>query len=191
MYGRRNYGLARSFLPPYSECASCVLKDSDKVPPDGRISAEIAFVGDSPSFWDSRQGKAFTGREGTVYNRLLANIGLKRKEVWTTNAAMCFPEKLTKKGLSLAKCKKVSCEHCATRLIRELQSVGPKVIVAFGALALKALTGTTAIQARHGALHVINLNRIGRPYRAGDFSSKAITYVIPLYAPGFIVRGKA
>lgn len=191
MYGRRNYGLARSFLPPYFECASCALRESPKVPPDGRISAEIAFVGEGPGFWEARHGKAFIGRSGKIYERLLANVGLKRKEVWTTNAAMCLPEKLPAKGLSLAKCKKVTCAHCAPRLIRELQSVGPKVIITFGAMALKALTGKDGIQARHGALHVINLNRIGKLFKPGDFSSRAITYVIPLYHPAFLLRGKA
>jgi len=161
------------------------------VPPDGRVSANIAFVGEGPGFWEDRQGRAFIGRSGKIYERLLASVGLKRQQVWTTNAAMCMPEKLPKKGLSLKKCKEVSVNRCKSRLLRELKRVRPKVIVAFGNLAMKSILGFEGIQKRHGSLHVVNLDAIGREPRPGDFAPNNITYVIPLFHPAYMLRGKS
>jgi len=141
--------------------------------------------------WEERQRKAFIGRSGKIYDRLLESVGLKRREVWTTNAAMCMPAKLPNRGFSLAKCKQVTIEQCRPRLIRELRRVRPKVIVTFGALALNSIVGIESIQKRHGSLHIVNLDALDRDPKPGDFAPNNVTYVIPLYHPAFMLRGRS
>lgn len=171
------------------ECVCCVAHDFRKVPPDGKVSAKLACIGEGPGFWETQRERAFYGRSGKIYERALQAIAFTRAEVWTSNAAMCMPDKIPEKKLSKLAVKKATAKQCRSRLIRELRRVHPKVILALGSLALESLTGYPSVQKRHGALHVVNLERMQGDYKPGDFAESQLTYVIPHFHPAYMLRG--
>ena len=52
---------------------------------NGPHNAKVLFVGDIPSYNDARTGQALAGTAGAEFNRMLAEAGLSRHEVYTLN----------------------------------------------------------------------------------------------------------
>src|SRR5258707_13931794 len=67
-------------------CTKCPLYLGTKngVPGEGSPEAEVMFIGEGPGYHEDRQGRPFVGPAGTVFNELLASIGLGRSSVFIT-----------------------------------------------------------------------------------------------------------
>lgn len=61
------------------------------MPGEGPATAEILFIGEAPGYHEDRQGRPFVGASGRLLERLLADIGLKREDVFITNVVKCRP----------------------------------------------------------------------------------------------------
>ncbi len=74
-------------------CQKCTLSKTrtNAVPGYGDINAEILFIGEGPGFHEDKQGLPFVGRSGDYLDKLLAMIGLNRKQVFITNVVKCRP----------------------------------------------------------------------------------------------------
>jgi uracil-DNA glycosylase len=55
------------------------------VPSEGKIGAEVMFVGESPTKLNTELGRPFMGMGGSILNSILADSGLKRDDVYITN----------------------------------------------------------------------------------------------------------
>ncbi|HEX8556965.1 MAG TPA: uracil-DNA glycosylase [Pyrinomonadaceae bacterium] len=105
---------------------------------NGRAGASVMFVGEAPG----RQGGdrtrvPFSGdQSGRNFTRYLASIGLARERVFITNAALCNP-----RGETGANRKPTRAEvaNCSEFLRRQVEVVGPSVVVTLGAVSLAAL----------------------------------------------------
>src|SRR5579863_5190221 len=49
----------------------------------------IAFVGEAPGQKEDEQGRPFVGRSGSLLEKMLAAIGLKRSDVYICNCVCC------------------------------------------------------------------------------------------------------
>lgn len=98
----------------------------------GSPHAEIMFVGEAPGHDEDMQGIPFVGRAGDLLTKIIGAMGLKREEVYIANVLKCrppqnrtpLPEEVT---------------NCLPYLLSQIELIKPKVIVALGATAVRAL----------------------------------------------------
>lgn len=100
----------------------------------GNPRAELMFVGEGPGADEDEQGEPFVGRAGQLLNKMIEAMGLKRDQVYIANVVKCRPpENRTP--------EKDECDTCSPFLLRQIEAISPKAIVALGAVAAKTLLG--------------------------------------------------
>jgi len=57
----------------------------------GDPHADLMFIGEGPGYYEDKQGEPFVGAAGQLLNRLLAEIGIRRQDVYINNVVMCRP----------------------------------------------------------------------------------------------------
>src|SRR6266567_882457 len=98
----------------------------------GNVNADIMFVGEGPGADEDAKGEPFVGRAGQLLNNMISAMGIKREEVYIANIVKCRPP-----GNRTP--EKDECDTCSPFLMRQIEVVKPKVIVALGAVAAKNL----------------------------------------------------
>ncbi len=101
----------------------------------GDRAASWMFVGEAPGADEDRQGEPFVGRAGQLLNAMLFAIGLKREEVYIANVLKCRPP-----GNRDPQPEEVA--HCEPFLIRQIELIRPRLIVALGRHAAHSLLKT-------------------------------------------------
>ena len=102
---------------------------------DGSANADLMVIGDTPGRDDDLEGIPFSGPAGHMLERILAAINLKREQVYLANTLPWRPP-----GNRPA--TPLELDLCRPFLDRQIELVAPKVIVALGDPAAKALTGS-------------------------------------------------
>ncbi|SAL11598.1 phage SPO1 DNA polymerase-related protein [Caballeronia terrestris] len=123
------------------ECRRCPLwKDATQaVPGAGPRHAPLMIVGEQPGDQEDLQGKPFVGPAGAMLDRALEEAGVERKEVYVTNAVKHFKwEPRGKRRMHKSPARR-EVDACHYWLDIESGKIEPKVIVALGATALKAV----------------------------------------------------
>lgn len=128
-------------------CTKCTLLQSRKnaVPGEGPANAEIMFIGEGPGFYENEQGRPFVGAAGQFLDELLAQVGLKRSDVWIGNVIKCrppanrdpLPEELA---------------ACDEYLERQIRAINPKVIITLGRYSMVKFMPGAKISAVHGQM---------------------------------------
>lgn len=98
----------------------------------GNVNADLMFVGEGPGADEDAQGEPFVGRAGQLLNNMIAAMGLKREDVYIANVVKCRPPNNRTP-------EKDECDMCSPFLMRQIDVIRPKVIVALGAVAAKNL----------------------------------------------------
>ncbi len=98
----------------------------------GNVNADIMFVGEGPGADEDQQGEPFVGRAGQLLNNMISAMGIKREDVYIANVVKCRPP-----GNRTP--EKDECDTCSPFLMRQIDVIRPKVIVALGAVAAKNL----------------------------------------------------
>ena len=98
----------------------------------GNPNAELMFVGEGPGADEDAQGEPFVGRAGQLLNNMISAMGLKREDVYIANVVKCRPP-----GNRTP--EKDECDTCSPFLLRQIEVIKPKVVVALGAVAAKNL----------------------------------------------------
>src|SRR2546423_15139837 len=57
----------------------------------GDPDAELMFIGEGPGYHEDKQGEPFVGAAGQLLNRMLAEIGIDRGDVYINNVILCRP----------------------------------------------------------------------------------------------------
>jgi uracil-DNA glycosylase family protein len=111
------------------------------VPGEGAPHAAIVFVGEQPGDQEDRAGRPFVGPAGKLLDRALAEAGIRREDVYLTNAVKHF--KFVQRGKKRIHQRPTIGEvkHYRWWLEMELSLVHPRVVVALGATAVLALAG--------------------------------------------------
>jgi DNA polymerase len=101
----------------------------------GNPSADLMFVGEAPGFHEDRLGEPFVGAAGQLLDRLLADIGLRREDVYIANVLMCRPP-----GNRDPLPDEV--DACTPWLVEKISLIQPLVLVTLGNFATKFVLDT-------------------------------------------------
>ncbi len=142
-----------------AKCQRCPLycHATQVVPGEGPVDASLLFVGEQPGDQEDRHGRPLVGPAGDVFAQALATTGLRRDQVFITNAVKHFKFEPRGKRRLHKRANASEIQHCRWWLGEEVRLLKPKVIVALGATAAGVLTGnSTGILARRGKLEHIS-----------------------------------
>jgi uracil-DNA glycosylase family 4 len=120
-----------------AECRRCPLyaTATNPVPGDGNPDADFMCVGEAPGANEDEQGKPFVGQAGQLLTKILAAIDLKREDVFIANVLKHRPP-----GNRNPLPDEVIA--CSPYLVRQIELVRPKVILALGTFAAQTLLET-------------------------------------------------
>ncbi|MCL4451100.1 MAG: uracil-DNA glycosylase [Candidatus Thermoplasmatota archaeon] len=154
-----------------SNCKNCDLSYSRRrsVCGFGDQNANIMIIGEAPGTKEDIEGLPFVGRSGALLDRVLAQCGLSRKDLYITNSVRCKPP--------FGKAPR--SEHikaCSSYLAREITLLKPAVIVPMGNTAISALCAV--LKFRTGKVTEMN----GKILRLGEY------LIIPQFHPAAILR---
>ena len=100
----------------------------------GNPHAELMFVGEAPGFHEDKQGLPFVGQAGKLLDKLLAEIGMQRSDVFVANVLKCRPP-----GNRNPQPDEI--EACESHLFRQIELIEPVVVATLGNFATKLLSG--------------------------------------------------
>ena len=125
-----------AFYHQLEGCTKCPLAEGRNtvVFGSGDPDADLMFVGEAPGFHEDKQGKPFVGQAGKLLDKLLAEIGLTRREVFIANVLKCRPP-------GNRDPQPAEIEACESHLFRQVELIRPRVICSLGNFATKLLSG--------------------------------------------------
>jgi DNA polymerase len=154
-------------------CRKCPLYQgtTHSVPGAGSPDAQLLFIGEAPGFHEDQEGLPFVGRAGQLLNKTLAQIHLKREDVYIANVIKHrppenrdpLPEELS---------------ACRPYLLQQIQIIEPKIIVTLGRFSMMLFLPDAKISRDHG-----------RP-RWVVWQGKKVL-VVPLFHPAAALRNPA
>ena len=101
----------------------------------GNPTASLMFIGEAPGAGEDIQGEPFVGRAGQLLTRIVEAIGLTREDVYIANVIKCRPPQNRNP-------EQDEVETCERFLFQQVDAIKPKVIVALGTFAARALLRT-------------------------------------------------
>lgn len=131
------------------KCTRCPLYETatHAVPGEGDPHARLVCVGEAPGAKEDETGRPFVGQAGQLLTKILGAIDLTREQVFICNVLKHRPP-----GNRNPRPEEV--EACSPYLIRQLELIKPKVIVAFGTFAAQTLLNTkTPLGQLRGLVH--------------------------------------
>ena len=140
---QRSLARAKGSVEVLQNCRACELwkHATQAVEGEGRLSARLMLVGEQPGDEEDLQGKPFIGPAGKLLDEVLQIAGLKREEIYITNAVKHFKWEPRGKRRLHKRPSTSEIRACNGWLQGEIVQVKPRVIVALGASALAALSG--------------------------------------------------
>jgi len=126
-------------------CQRCPLGRGRKnaVPGEGPADARIMFIGEGPGFHEDQQGRPFVGASGKYLEKLLAEIGLTRHDVFIANVIKCRPP-------GNRDPKPAELEACRGYLDRQIALIKPSIIVTLGRFSMARYFPGQSISRIHG-----------------------------------------
>ncbi len=119
---------------------------------EGPIDAPLMFIGEQPGDQEDLAGQPFVGPAGQLFDAALAQAGVDRSRAYVTNAVKHFKfERQGKRRLHQSP-DAGEIQACRWWLTQEIALVRPRIIVALGASAARAMLGkAVTIAATRGA----------------------------------------
>lgn len=147
-------------------CTKCVLSGTrtNAVPGDGSSTAAVMFIGEGPGQNEDEQGLPFVGRAGQLLDTLLAEVPLRREDVYITNVVKCRPP-----GNRDPEPDEVAA--CMPYLQAQIELINPRVIVTLGRHSMLRFYPAGKISNDHG-----RIIRIGK------------RVLLPIYHPAAALR---
>ncbi len=131
----------------------------------GNPDADLMFVGEAPGADEDIQGEPFVGRAGQLLTKIIEAMGMKRGDVYIANLIKCRPPG----NRNPEPDEVVQCEQF---MLRQVDTIKPRVIVALGKFAAQALLKTND-----------PITRLrGREYKYRD------AILMPTYHPAYLLR---
>lgn len=126
-----------------ASCTACALHrlGTQVVFGEGPPDARLVLVGEQPGDKEDRSGRPFVGPAGALLDRVLAEVGLPREQVYLTNAVKHFKWKPSGKRRLHVKPGATEIQACRGWLLAELELIKPAMIVCLGATAAQAFLG--------------------------------------------------
>ncbi len=160
-------------------CKKCPLHKTRKkpVPGEGKVPSDLMLVGEAPGRKEDEEGRPFVGNAGKLLTRCLLRIGISRSNVYITNIVKCRPPNNrtpTREEIS-------SCIHY---LVRQINIVRPKVIVALGSVAATYLCTRYFPTLNPRPISITRVRGTVFTSRLGDH----VYRVVPTFHPAAILR---
>ncbi|MBA4156753.1 MAG: uracil-DNA glycosylase [Gemmatimonadetes bacterium] len=151
-------------------CPRCRLAETRQhvVFGEGNPAAELLVVGEAPGADEDRTGRPFVGRAGKLLTLLLASVGFERESVYICNVLKCRPP-----GNRNPRPDEI--EACSPYLLRQVELVAPRAILACGTFAAQTLLRTT-----------VPISRL----RTGAYEYQGVP-VVATYHPAALLRHAA
>ncbi|HKW46985.1 MAG TPA: uracil-DNA glycosylase [Gemmatimonadaceae bacterium] len=130
-------------------CTRCPLYATAKnpVPGEGNPDADFMLVGEAPGATEDETGRPFVGQAGQLLEKILAAIKFSREDVFIVNVLKHRPP-----GNRNPLPQEVSA--CSPYLVRQIELIRPKVLVALGTFAAQTLLDTKlSIGKLRGQIH--------------------------------------
>jgi DNA polymerase len=131
----------------------------------GNLRTELMFIGEAPGADEDARGEPFVGRAGQLLTKIIEAMGMKRNEVYIANVLKCRPPEnrtpLPDETL-----------NCLPYLEKQIELIHPKVIVALGATALRALLDI----------------QIGITKMRGNWYNYRDIPIMPTFHPAYLLR---
>jgi DNA polymerase len=138
---------------------------------DGAPRAAVMLVGEAPGSDEDREGRPFVGVSGQLLDRMLAAIGLSRKEAYVANTLYWRPP-------GNRSPTQAETAACLPFIRRQIELVGPRILVLLGGAAAKTMLNRAE-----------GITRLrGRPF---DYESEGLKGPIPAlatYHPAYLLR---
>jgi uracil-DNA glycosylase len=131
----------------------------------GNPDADLMFVGEAPGSEEDKQGEPFVGRAGQLLTKIIEAIDLRREDVYIANLIKCRPP-------GNRNPEPDEMDQCEPFLLRQIDTIRPKVIVALGKFAAQSLLRTTE--------PITRLRGREFPYRDA--------VLVPTYHPAYLLR---
>ncbi|MEP7271118.1 MAG: uracil-DNA glycosylase [Acidobacteriota bacterium] len=126
---------------------------------NGSPAARVMLIAEAPGRNGADRTRIpFHGdASGLTFEKLLASIGLSRREIFITNSVLCSPRKPS--GAN-DKPTRVELSNCSGFLRRQIEMIDPQVIVTLGAVALQTLKRIEphAFALKTHAAHILKWN---------------------------------
>jgi DNA polymerase len=146
------------------------------VPGVGPKTAKLMIIGEALGKEESEAQEPFQGRAGKLLNKFLTNAKLKRKEIYISNIVHCRPTK--NKGRANRPPKDTEIQACKKWIWKEIQEVGPKIIVTLGKIPTFSLLHQKLKKS-------FKLKDIVGDFFEVDYCSAKI---VPLYHPSYLMQ---
>ena len=150
-----------------AQCTRCGLSATrtQTVFGSGHLQADWLIIGEAPGQHEDEQGQPFVGNAGLLLTEMLRAIGLSREQVYITNILKCRPPNNRDPHAN-------EVASCNGFLLRQMQLVQPKIILAVGRVAAQTLLSTDApLSKLRGKVHAFNH-----------------TPVVVVYHPAYLLR---
>lgn len=174
--------LKEVFLLRLSNCRKCALckkqesgfRRTQVVLGRGSDEYGFIFVGEAPGEFEDKNGDPFCPEApaGEMYDKILKNLSLVRKMVYTTNVVKCRPTQVGTVGAKNREPSDIERDACRPWMVKEITKIKPKLIVTMGATALRSVVGVGGV-----------LRHAGRLIRVKEFDC----FVFPIFHPASII----
>lgn len=120
-----------------ASCTKCPLyaTATNHVPGEGNPNADLMCVGEAPGATEDELGRPFVGAAGVLLTKILEAVNLSREDVFICNVLKHRPP-----GNRNPAPDEVTA--CSPYLVRQIEIVKPKVIIAWGTFAAQTLLDT-------------------------------------------------
>lgn len=139
LFGGTGQGLATldELVAAVAGCTLCPLHKTAKnpVPGEGDPNAGMICVGEAPGGVEDELGRPFVGPAGQLLDSILKAIRLSRKDVYICNVLKHRPPQNRNP-------MPTEVDACSPYLVRQIELIKPKVVVAFGTFAAQTLLKT-------------------------------------------------
>ena len=102
---------------------------------EGNPKAKLMFIGEGPGATEDETGRPFVGRAGQLLTKMIENVlEIPRSEVYIANIVKCRPP-----GNRVPTPQEA--QTCIPYLMKQIEIVDPKILVALGSTSYRWLTG--------------------------------------------------
>lgn len=175
------------------KCKCCPISEFIKnhIFGEGDPDSPIVFVGEAPGNKEDEDSSPFSerGSAGNLFTRSLKSAKFNRDELFITNILQCHPAKFYANDPPDNRTPIDSeIRNCFPWLVKKLDIIKPKLIVAVGAVAMKALTATKIKITE--VVEDYSRNGLTLPYQP-KIKNCELEHAAPVYTilhPSFIAR---
>ena len=144
-------------------CLDLAVQATNLVMGSGSVDADVVFIGEAPGKKEDEQGLPFVGAAGKFLDKMLAEAGMERNDVYITNIVKYHPPNNRDP-------RPQEKAEFLPYLLKQLQIIQPKVVITLGRHSMEYFLPGVKISEVHGQLNYVKF---------GDDE----LVVMPLYHP--------